>query len=217
MIQTKSKTSRNRFHGKKSKNRLIDELGALLLLLLFRALSACLFEALCKAFKEFSLTDFLFTEMKIMLNQEVTTLDNRSCSQVATTTPPGWNAGRRSMARYALWLVVPTLVTGKLVWAMIFSATSILILKEGTFFSSRNIKWMILSAISFLASLGSWTLSSGIDKVDEEKAYGLSISLWLMNQFVVMGWAAILGLFLYSAQMSKVGSPPPREMTIKKE
>eukprot|EP00536_Pseudo-nitzschia_multiseries_P018508 jgi/Psemu1/315982/fgenesh1_kg.2624_\ len=112
------------------------------------------------------------------------------------------------MARWVLWLVVPCLMTGALVWAMIFSAASIFILKEGTLFSSRNIKWLILSAISFMASLGSWTLSLGIDEVDEDRAYSLKMSLWLLKIFCTVGWASILALFLMSSQISKVGSMP---------
>ena len=118
------------------------------------------------------------------------------------STPPGWNSGRRYVARGVLWFVVVTLMTGKQIWATFFSAVAIIILKEGTLFSGKNIKWMLLSAISFLASLGSWSLEQSYDVVDEEKAYGLKISLWLGAKSIQGIWSTILGAFLFSAAMS---------------
>uniref|UniRef100_A0A7S4ENM3 Uncharacterized protein n=1 Tax=Pseudo-nitzschia australis TaxID=44445 RepID=A0A7S4ENM3_9STRA len=131
-----------------------------------------------------------------------------STSTSTTTTPPGWNAGRRFVARWLLWFVVLTLLSGLRIWATIFSASSIVILKEGTIFSGKNIKWMILSAISFLASLGSWTLSRGADAVDESEAYGLKISLWLLAESMRVVWGITLALFLYSAATAKISSNP---------
>ena len=114
-------------------------------------------------------------------------------------TPPGWNAGRRFAARWSLWFVALTLLSGFKVWATIFSPVSIVIMKEGTLFSGKNIKWMLLSGISFLASLGSWSLERGYEVVDEEKAYGLKISLWLASKSMQVLWGMILALFLFSA------------------
>lgn len=69
-------------------------------------------------------------------------------------------------------------------------------------FSGKNIKWIILSMISFVASLGSWTLSQGAETVDEEKAYGLKMYLELLAQFTQFTWGMILALFLYSAAIA---------------
>ena len=126
---------------------------------------------------------------------------------IATTnsnsTPPGWNSGRRYVARGVLWFVVLTLLTGKQIWATFFSAVALIILKEGTLFSGKNIKWMLLSGISFLASLGSWSLEQSYDVVDEEKAYGLKISLWLGSKSIQGVWGIILAVFLFSAATAK--------------
>ncbi|VEU41751.1 unnamed protein product [Pseudo-nitzschia multistriata] len=126
-------------------------------------------------------------------------------------TPPGWNRGRRFMARWVLWFVVFTLLSGRTIWATIFSAMSIIIMKEGTLFSGKNIKWMLLSGISFLASLGSWSMSRGSEVVDEDKAYGLKMSLWLMAKSTQVVWGMILAVFLFSAATSR--SSPPKEVT----
>ena len=101
-------------------------------------------------------------------------------------------------------------MTGKQIWATIFSAVSIIILKEGTLFSGKNIKWMMLSGISFLSSLGSWFLENAHEVVDEDKAYGLKISLWLASKSMQVVWGIILALFLFSAATSK---PPASTVT----
>ena len=124
-----------------------------------------------------------------------------------TTTPPGFNAGRRFAARWVLWFVVPTLMTGRKIWATIFSAAAIVILKEGTLFSGKNIKWMLLSGISFAASLGSWSLERGSDAVDEDRAYGMKTSLWLASKSMQVVWGTTLALFLFSAATSGSSKP----------
>ena len=138
-------------------------------------------------------------ELNVKVNSNNTLGTPQTSSTSATTTPPGWNAGRRSVARGLLWFVVLTLLSGLRIWATVFSVSSIVILKEGTFFSGKNIKWMIISVVSFLASLGSWTLSQGADAVDEDEAYSLKISLWLMASSIQVVWGIILAVFLFSA------------------
>lgn len=125
----------------------------------------------------------------------------------ANQTPPGWNSGRRYVARGVLWLVVLTLMGGKKVWATILSALSIIILKEGTLFSGKNIKWMLISGISFLASLGSWSLERAYEVVDEDKAYHMKISLWLASRSIQGVWGIILVVFLFSAATGKSSAP----------
>jgi len=128
-------------------------------------------------------------------------------SSTTESTPPGFNRGRRFIARWVLWLVVLTLMSGKQIPATICSAMAIILLKEGTIFSGKNIKWMGLSGISFLASLGSWCLEQGYEIVDEEKAYSLKISLWLASKAMQVAWGVILAAFLFSATTSKSSIP----------
>ena len=135
--------------------------------------------------------------LQVTINANASSLDN------SNSTPPGWNSGRRYVARLVLWFVVLTLMSGLQIWATFFSALSIIILKEGTLFSGKNIKWMILSGVSFLASLGSWSLERSYEAVDEEKAYGLKICLWLGSKSMQGIWGIVLAVFLFSAALSK--------------
>jgi hypothetical protein len=73
------------------------------------------------------------------------------------------------------------------------------LLKEGKLLSVKNLKWMSLSAISFLAGLVSMIQMSGYEEVDGDRAYGLKIGLLLMANGTRIGWGAILILFLLSA------------------
>ena len=123
-----------------------------------------------------------------------------------TTTPPGYNSGRRSIARYILWLVVLTLMSGKYLPSGILSALSIIILKEGTLFSGKNIKWMILSLISFLSSVIAYALFRGSQQIDDERAYTLYITFWLASKSIQLIWGIVLGLFLFSAATSDPSS-----------
>jgi hypothetical protein len=136
-------------------------------------------------------------------NNESVQVTISSNTSNTNATPPGWNSGRRFAARWVLWFVVLTLLSGMKIWATIFSAMSIIILKEGTLFSGKNIKWIILSGISFLSSLGSWFLEHAYEVVDEDKAYSLKISLWLASKSMQVVWGMILALFLFSAATSK--------------
>ena len=122
------------------------------------------------------------------------------------TTPPGYNSGRRSIARYILWLVVLTLMSGKYLPSGLLSALSIIILKEGTLFSGKNIKWMILSMISFLSSVIAYAFFRGSQQIDDERAYTLYITFWLASKSIQLIWGMVLGLFLFSAATSDPSS-----------
>ena len=134
--------------------------------------------------------------------------NNNAVGQVQQTRP-GFNKSRRDIARIILWLVAATLLCGLHVEATCFSAAAVLVLKEGTFFSVKNMKWMILSAISFAASLLSLNMKRGADAVDEERAYSMKIMLWIATKSISTGWGVTLGLFLLSAATM----PPPIENT----
>merc|ERR1740121_2042688 len=90
--------------------------------------------------------------------------------------------------------------------AIICSASSIIVLKEGTIMSTKNLKWMILSIISFFASVTSYCLLRVHDKidVDEDRRLFSSIKLvlQLFSKWIASGWALVLGLFLVSAFLS---------------
>ena len=131
---------------------------------------------------------------------------NNATTTTPTTTPPGYNSGRRSIARYILWLVVLTLMSGKYLPSGLLSALSIIILKEGTLFSGKNLKWMILSMISFLSSLIAYAFFRGSQQIDDERAYTLYITFWLASKSIQLIWGIVLGLFLFSAATSDPSS-----------
>ena len=53
------------------------------------------------------------------------------------------------------------------------SAISIFTVKQGTLFSTKNIKWGMLSVVSFIVSLTNFILLQGYEVIDEDKAYSL--------------------------------------------
>merc|ERR1711907_33438 len=108
-----------------------------------------------------------------------------------TDTPEGYNSNRRFVARWVLWGVVFGLVRPRLLIAMGCSAASIVILKEGTIFSGKNLKWMILAMLSLAASLVSWSLIRAHDSFDEDRAYVLKMLLRTSSKSIRVGWAMI--------------------------
>jgi hypothetical protein len=130
--------------------------------------------------------------------------------QNSNPTPPGFNKQCRDACKGLLTVTLICLFLGRHVPAIVASAGAILLSKEGTVWSSKNIKWGILSVTSFGVTLSSWMLLEASQSVDEDKAYTLRIILWLGSQFLRVGWSTILGLFLFSAFSSSLppGRPP---------
>jgi len=119
-----------------------------------------------------------------------------------STTPAGFNKRRRDMAKCLLCLTTALLLTSSNALATCTSAGAILVLKEGTLLSHKNWKWGILSTVSFTVSLSAAILLQGHAIIDEDKAYGLKITLWLVVKFLQLFWSTALGLFLLSAMTS---------------
>lgn len=135
-----------------------------------------------------------------------TSASNTSTIRRSTTgqvqTPTGFNKRKRDTARLILCFVTGFLLIGQYIIACCFSAAAILCLKEGELLSTKNMKWMILSAISFVVSLVLLNMEKGSDIIDGEKAYTLKILLWIAAKSIQCSWGAILGLFLLSAQVA---------------
>lgn len=123
-------------------------------------------------------------------------------SVAVTKTPPGFNKKLRDLCKIILGITCALLLSGHIFYAILTSALALLCVKEGTLASTRNLKWMILSFISFLSSLFAMFLLQGSDIVDEEKAYSLKICLWLGGKANQYCWGTILGFFLVSAFIS---------------
>jgi len=131
-------------------------------------------------------------------------------------TPEGYNSKRRFTARWILWGVVFGLLRSPrfLLVALLCSVASIAILKEGTFWSGKNLKWRILSMISLGVSVLSWSfrrahdaMAATIEEDEDEEGWHnrhpilkmLKLVLHLSSKWMTSVWAAILGLFLLSA------------------
>jgi uncharacterized membrane protein len=72
-------------------------------------------------------------------------------------------------------------------------------LKEGTWLSIKNIKWGILSIVSFVVSLASMVLMQCSSIVDPSEAYSLRMTLLVMAVFMSRFWSVVLAIFLLSA------------------
>jgi hypothetical protein len=121
-------------------------------------------------------------------------------------TAPGFNKNRRDFSKFLLVITACCLLMGYHMSCILLSAGSILTLKEGTFFSHKNLKWMILSMISFTASLIAFVMLQGHNVLDEDKAYELKVTLWFTAKFIQLVWGVSLSLFMVSAFTTTV--PP---------
>jgi len=139
-----------------------------------------------------------------------THITNQTAPWLPASTPPGFNKKLRDVARCILLLVTASILQGMHLWATCFSAAAILLLKDGRANSIKNMKWMVLSIVSFVASLLSWSMVLGSNIVDEEKAYTLKISLWLMGKFTQTIWGITLGFFLVSAATASYSARIPQ-------
>lgn len=116
--------------------------------------------------------------------------------------PPGYNKRKRDMVKLVLVVVAAGLLRGDPKVATVLSIVAMVCLKEGTFWSTRNIKWMILCVISFGLSLASWSLERGSDEVNEEKVYAFDSFdsvLWMSAKTIQLCWGMTLSVFLVSA------------------
>jgi len=122
--------------------------------------------------------------------------------------PPGFNKSRRDLTKILLVATAACLLTNANAFATGCSAAAILILKQATLFSTKNIKWGILSVTSFVVSLTCAIFLQAYEIVDEDKAYTMKIMLWLTAKFLRVFWGVTLGLFLLSTLTSSSPSVP---------
>ena len=118
-----------------------------------------------------------------------------------TTKTPGFNKHKRDLARFFLLLVTISLFLGYDLVATTLSMISILTLKDGKFWSVKNMKWMILSVTSCVTSIFTWQMQNASMKVELEKDY--SLKLYIIAQLTRIIWASFLGFLLVSASHSK--------------
>lgn len=126
-------------------------------------------------------------------------------------TPPGFNKQRRDMVRLLLSIVAVGLLSGNSFWGTVLSIGAILCLKQGTVWSAKNMWWMTLSIISFASSLTSYALLEGRAVIDEEKGYGLYMTLSVIAKLIQVCWGVTLSVFLYSSYSTQEPLPPTTE------
>ena len=113
--------------------------------------------------------------------------------------PPGYNKRKRDIVKLVLVVVAAGLLRGDPVVATVLSIVAMICLKEGTFWSTKNIKWMGLCVISFGMSLAAWSLERESADANEEKTYTLNSKLYVSSKTIQLFWGMTLSLFLLSA------------------
>ena len=121
-------------------------------------------------------------------------------------TPPGYNKKHRDIAKLMLAgtsvCLLVTAVEANIV-SVLLSATATVFISRGTVESGKNLKWLSLSTLSFIASLVSFALLSGQAYIDADKAYEFKIKLLFYGRFIQHVWGAILVVFVLSAFSSE--------------
>lgn len=116
--------------------------------------------------------------------------------------PPGYNKKKRDIVKLILVVVAAALLRGDPVVATVLSIVSIICLKEGTFWSTKNLKWMALCIMSCAMSSASWNLETDSIESNEEKIwFGKNSVFWTSAKVIQMVWGGILSLFLVSAYL----------------
>jgi hypothetical protein len=113
--------------------------------------------------------------------------------------PPGYNKKRRDIVKIILVIVALGLLGGDSLVSTVFSVAAILCLKEGTFWSTKNLKWMALCICSFAASLISWALIRSSERIEDVKSETLQSVLWASAKIIQTCWGVTLSVFLTSA------------------
>ena len=117
--------------------------------------------------------------------------------QQVATTATGWNRKHRNATKILLVFTCCCLVAGNApLSALLSSALATISMKQGTVMSIKNLKWLVLSFISFLVSLVSAVLLSSATLIDEEKAYHFKTQLHFVGLISQRVWGGILALVL---------------------
>ena len=156
----------------------------------------------------------------VPLQQQQTTQQQQQHPQHDPNSPhpPGYNKRKRDQVKIVLTVVALGLLGGDSVVPTIGSAAAIICLKEGTLWSAKNLKWLVLCTVSFVASLVSWALLRHSHHAEEEKAYTLDSMLWVSAKIIQTCWGVTLSVFLCSAyvhghnSLLEFAHVPPEEM-----
>ena len=121
----------------------------------------------------------------------------------AARTPEGYNKTRRILTRGLLGFAAMGLLNeGYSSYALACSSVAFLTLKEGTIWSVKNAKWMILTLITFYVSLWSTICMENAETFGVSKAYMVSAAVKMSGRTPELMWGYILALFVGSAFMT---------------
>jgi len=130
-----------------------------------------------------------------------------STSTSTSTKPQGYNKAHRDMAKILLACSSICLLADMgpfgYLSAVLPSAAATIVVSRGKVESGKNLKWVLLSVISFIASLVSASLLSGQELIDADKAYEFKTKLLFYGQFIRFVWGGILALFVASTFFSE--------------
>lgn len=118
-------------------------------------------------------------------------------------TPQGFNKQHRDITKLMLAGTAACLLTlpGSGL-QVVLSAAATVFVSRGKVESSKNLKWLGLAIISFLASLVSFALLAGQEFVDADRAYEFKIKLLVFGQLIRMIWGGVLAVFIVSTLAS---------------
>lgn len=114
--------------------------------------------------------------------------------------PPGYNKKKRDIVKLILVVVAAALLRGDPVVATVLSIVSIICLKEGTFWSTKNLKWMALCIMSCAMSSAAWSLErDSWDNKEEQVLFGSDSMFYTSAKVIQLCWGGTLSVFLVSA------------------
>ena len=126
-----------------------------------------------------------------------------AAKKAAARTPQGYNKTKRILTRGLLGFAAMGLLNeGYSSYALACSSVAFLTLKEGTIWSVKNAKWMILTLITFYVSLWSTICMENAETFGVHKAYMVSAAVKMSGRTPELMWGYILALFVGSAFMT---------------
>lgn len=124
-------------------------------------------------------------------------------SSTVSATRPGYNKSLRIATRSLLLLsAVGLIAEGYSFVAVLFSMVALLLLKQGTLWSTKNLKWMILSLTTCIVGMWSAICSENAERLGVHRAYRMTAIMGMSGRTIEMSWGTILLLFVVSAIMT---------------
>lgn len=146
---------------------------------------------------------------RVVIGKVVDVSQQRQLQQQSQQLQQGHNKFRRDVVKLLLCVVSGSLFTDYNGIALLTSIGCIGILKQLTFFSTRNIKWGILSVVSFVISTWCFTCARSVSASEGSlyNEYTVTTMFYFSVQTTQTFWSIILAVFLISAFSTPGGAP----------